>query len=60
MRRPIAILLANGCDLHTVQRILRHRDVATTTRYLHLLNSDVQEKMRTFSPLDRLATRNGQ
>lgn len=31
-------LLANGCDLHTVQRILRHRNVTTTTRYLHLLN----------------------
>lgn len=53
-------LLANGCDLHTVQRILRHRNVATTTLYLHLLNSDVQEKMRTFSPLDRLLSRSGQ
>ncbi len=51
-------LLANGCDLHTVQRILRHRNVATTTRYLHLLNSDVQEKMRTFSPMDRLRSGN--
>jgi site-specific recombinase XerD len=50
-------LLANGCDLHTVQRILRHRSVTTTTRYLHLLNSDVREKMRTFSPMDRLARR---
>lgn len=50
-------LLANGCDLHTVQRILRHRNVATTTRYLHLLHSDVQEKMRTFSPMDRLQRR---
>ncbi len=48
-------LLANGCDLHSVQRILRHRDVTTTTRYLHLLRADVQEKMRTFSPMDRLA-----
>ncbi len=47
-------LLANGCDLHTVQRILRHRSVTTTTRYLHLLNSDVREKMRSFSPLDRI------
>ena len=60
MRRSIAVLLANGCDLHTVQRILRHRNVATTTRYLHLLRSDVQEKMRTFSPLDRLLTRNSE
>jgi integrase/recombinase XerC/integrase/recombinase XerD len=50
-------LLANGCDLHTVQRILRHRNVTTTTRYLHLLNSDVQAKMRAFSPLDRLQAR---
>ena len=50
-------LLANGCDLHTVQRILRHRSVATTTRYLHLLHNDVQEKMRTFSPMDRLQRR---
>jgi site-specific recombinase XerD len=52
-------LLASGCDLHTVQRILRHRNVAITTRYLHLLDSDVQEKMRTFSPLDRLLARSG-
>ena len=50
-------LLANGCDLHTVQRILRHRQIETTTRYLHLLHSDVQEKMRTFSPMDRLQRR---
>ena len=50
-------LLANGCDLHTVQRILRHRNVTTTTRYLHLLNSDMQRKMRAFSPLDSLQQR---
>jgi site-specific recombinase XerD len=24
-------LLANGCDLHTVQRVLRHKNVTTTT-----------------------------
>ena len=52
-------LLANGCDLHTVQRILRHRSVTTTTRYLHLLNSDVREKMQTFSPMDRLQRATG-
>lgn len=47
-------LLANGCDLHTVQRILRHRHITTTTQYLHLLNADLQDKMRAFSPLDSL------
>ncbi len=28
-----------------------------TTRYLHLLHSDMQEKTRTFSPMDRLQRR---
>ncbi len=46
-------LLANGCDLHTVQRMIRQRNVTTTTRYLHLLNSDVHSKMEAF----RIATR---
>ncbi|MEX2390117.1 MAG: tyrosine-type recombinase/integrase [Dehalococcoidia bacterium] len=48
-------LLMNGCDLHTVQRILRHRHISTTTAYLHLLSADLQDKMRAYSPLDTLA-----
>lgn len=48
-------LLMNGCDLHTVQRILRHRHISTTTAYLHLLSADLQDKMRAYSPLDTLS-----
>ena len=44
-------MLANGADLHTVQRMLRHADIRTTLRYLHLVPEQLQEKMRLFSPL---------
>jgi site-specific recombinase XerD len=44
-------MLANGADVHTVQRILRHSDIRTTLRYLHLVPEQLQEKMRLFSLL---------
>jgi len=44
-------MLGNGADLHTVQRLLRHSDIRTTLRYLHLAPDQLQEKMRLFSPL---------
>ena len=44
-------MLANGADLHTVQRMLRHSDIRTTLRYLHLVTDQLQEKMQMFSPL---------
>jgi site-specific recombinase XerD len=44
-------MLANGADVHTVQRILRHSDIRTTLRYLHLVPEQLKEKMRLFSPL---------
>jgi integrase/recombinase XerC/integrase/recombinase XerD len=48
-------MLANGADLHTVQRLLRHSDIRTTLRYLHLVPEQLQEKMRMFSPLGGIA-----
>ncbi len=48
-------MLSNGADLHTVQRLLRHADIRTTLRYLHLLPEQLQEKMRMFSPLAGIA-----
>lgn len=44
-------MLANGADLHSVQRLLRHSDLRTTLRYLHLVHEQLQEKMQLFSPL---------
>jgi len=48
-------MLSNGADLHTVQRLLRHSDIRTTLRYLHLVPEQLQEKMRLFSPLTGIA-----
>lgn len=48
-------MLANGADLHSVQRLLRHSDIRTTLRYLHLVPSQLQEKMQAFSPLTGIA-----
>jgi integrase/recombinase XerC/integrase/recombinase XerD len=48
-------MLANGADLHTVQRLLRHADIRTTLRYLHLVPQQLQEKMELFSPLNGIA-----
>ncbi len=50
-------MLANGADLHTVQRLLRHSDIRTTLRYLHLVPEQLQEKMRQFSPLTGIEER---
>lgn len=44
-------MLANGADVHSVQRLLRHSDVRTTLRYLHLAPEQLQEKMQLYSPL---------
>jgi site-specific recombinase XerD len=34
-------LIRRGVDLHVVQRLLGHSNIATTTRYLHLSDSDL-------------------
>ena len=44
-------LLESGVDLHTIQRLLGHSDISTTTRYLHLKQSDLAQ---SGSPLDLL------
>ena len=44
-------LLEAGTDLHTIQRLLGHRDIGTTMRYLHLARRTV---LATPSPLEWL------
>ncbi len=42
-------LLEAGTDLHTIQRLMGHKQISTTMRYLHLAK---QHLMNTTSPLD--------
>ncbi len=44
--------LKNGGDPYTLQRILRHKSPAMTTRYLHFLTEDLREKLQ---PIDLVA-----
>ena len=38
------LLLTRGCDLLTVKELLRHRDIKTTEKYLHLTDSEKRTK----------------
>ncbi len=33
---PASIMIKNGCDILTVKELLRHKDITTTVRYLHI------------------------
>ncbi len=38
------LMISKGCDLRSIQAILRHRDIHTTLRYTHLCDSLKREK----------------
>lgn len=46
-------LLESGTDVHTIQRLLGHRHLGTTTRYFHLAQETLTQRP---SPLDLLPT----
>ena len=46
--------LKNGGDVLTLQRILGHRSLKMVNHYMHLASSDVVERHRRYSPVDRL------
>jgi integrase/recombinase XerD len=45
------LMIAQGCDLRTVQSILRHKDINTTLRYTHLTDKTKREKYEKFMKL---------
>ncbi len=44
-------MLRAGCDIRMLQRLMGHRDLKTTSRYLHIIN---RPGLNLESPLDRL------
>jgi len=45
------IMVANGCDLRTVQELLRHRDIRTTLRYAHVSDTTKRKKYNEYLTL---------
>jgi len=45
------LMITNGCDLRSVQGILRHRDIHTTLRYTHLCDAVKREKYNQYLTL---------
>jgi site-specific recombinase XerD len=43
-------LLRRGVDIHLVQRLMGHSNIATTTRYLHLYDTDLAEAVNQAFP----------
>lgn len=49
LRHTFAVmLLKNGCDIVTIQKLLGHADVQTTMVYLNVSNSYLEERYKTF------------
>ena len=48
---PASLMVQNGCDLLTIQHILRHNDIKTSMRYLHLADDTKRLKYDKFLTL---------
>ena len=46
-----SILAKNGCDLRSIQALLRHQDINTTLRYTHLSDATKREKYEQYLTL---------
>ncbi len=49
------LMITKGCNLRSVQAILRHRDIHTTLRYTHICDTVKMEKQSQYPyPLRRI------
>ncbi len=45
---PASLMVLNGCDLLTIKEVMRHSDITTTMRYLHLSDGARRAKYNEF------------
>lgn len=45
---PASLMIKNGCDIMTVKEIMRHKDITTTARYLHISDDVKRQKFEQF------------
>jgi hypothetical protein len=45
---PASLMVQNGCDLLTIQQVMRHNHIITTMRYLHLADDVMRTKYERF------------
>lgn len=51
--------IRNGGDLLTLQKLLGHKTLDMTRRYVNLLNADVKKEFAQYSPLDSISSVRG-
>jgi integrase len=49
---PASLMVQNGCDLLTIQQVMRHNDITTIMRYLHLADDTKRYKYDKFMKLE--------
>ena len=45
---PASLMMKNGCDIMTLKEIMRHKDIETTARYLHISDQTKREKFEKY------------
>jgi integrase/recombinase XerD len=45
---PASIMVKNGCDVYSLQQLMRHNSIKTTARYLHTDIATLREKQIRF------------
>ncbi len=48
---PASILVKNGCDILTIKELMRHKDITTTARYLHISDQVKRQKHEKYLKL---------
>jgi len=45
-------LALQGCDAHTIMRLMRHKSIDEAIRYIHMAEPHLTDRQRKYSPLD--------